>query len=630
VRKIILALTCMLFLAPTAQGEDISISAHAAPQQASVGESIRLEVLIEGKANLNGTPTLPELPDFQVYGGGRSSNFMFVNGQVSSTLQFTYMLVPKRAGKFTIGPITINHNNKTYSTAPIPVEVGGGTGGAGGVGGTLPPAAVAPSVPSQAAPAAPSAPAPGSGRPAGEAVFIATQVDKREVYVNQPVTLTFRFYSRISILSQPQYQPPDTSGFWAEDLPPQRDYVTQVNGYDYRVIEIKTALFPTTAGKLTIGPATLTVQVEDFNRRSADPFADNFFRSFFSGGKQVSLRSEPIALNVKPVPQDGRPGDFSGTVGQWSMSAKLDRKEAKVGEAVTLEVRIFGEGNVKSVGKPQFPPFTGFRVYDTISSSEVQKQEGRVHGVKTYRTLLRPEITGTLTLPSIRYVYFNPRSAKFEQVEVPGLNLKVLPGESASAMPPVAAGTLAAPQPSGPDVKMMNRDVRYLKTRVPLTPPSKPWPPLFWLLGFGLPPLGLLIAWRRQRHQDQLAADPVYARRLTAARSAWLALRQARTARQKKDTAVFYASLSQALCGYLADQLGLSRASVTQRELLRRLAAAGASAQSQTQLAGLLDECDYARFAPSGREAADLERHEREAEALLTELGHVLGKEKKA
>ncbi|NTV51426.1 MAG: protein BatD, partial [Candidatus Firestonebacteria bacterium] len=311
-KKIFLGLLSVFWLlALAAQAADISISAQAGPQQAGVGENITLRVIIEGQANINGSPALPDLPDFQVYSGGRSSNFTFINGQVSSSLQYTFILVPKHTGTFTIGPINLVYENKTYSTAPIQIVVGGG--------GSRPAPA-----PSANVPSAPSASSPGVSRHNQDPVFITTQTDRHEVYVNEPVILTFRFYHRIPILAQPQYQPPSINGFWAEDLPPQREFITTVNGVEFQVTEIKTALFPTTAGKLNIGPATLAVQVEDFNRRSADPFADDFFRNFFSRGRQVALKSEPITIKVKPLPGKGRPAEFSGTVGQWALSARLD------------------------------------------------------------------------------------------------------------------------------------------------------------------------------------------------------------------------------------------------------------------------------------------------------------------
>lgn len=609
----------VIIAATSLWADDISISAQAVPQQVNLGQNIRLQVTIAGQTNINGDPSLPDLTNFQVYNDGRSSNFLFVNGQVSSSIQFTYTLIPKNTGHFTIGPITILHNNKIYSTEPIQISVG--TGGA-----PQPPVVGAGSAASRPGP---TRAAPGAAKHANEPIFITTQIDRRELYVNEPLVLTFRYYSRIATISQPQYQPPNTNGFEAEDLPPEREHVATVNGTEYGVTEIKTALFPSTAGKFIISPAVVTVQVVDSGRGSTDPFADEILRNFLPRGKQVTLKSEPLEVVVKPIPLKGRPSDFSGTVGKWSLSARLDRQKAKVGEAVTLEIRIFGEGNVKSVGKIDLPPITGFKVYDTITSSEIQKQEGHVRGVKTFRTLLRPELTGNLTLPPISYAYFDPKQEKFEQIQVPGLNLTVTPGE-AQAVNTTGGGGVVAPEATGPGVKVMANDIRYLKIRVPLSPTPKPWSAEVWSLGFGLPPLGFILLWLWQRHREQLAADPKYARRLAAARSARQALRYAQAALNRKDENGFYMALSQALIGYLADQMGLSRSGVTQREIIQRLEQAGAGRDKITQLTELLDECDFARFASGERGAQDMGRHQHQAENLLVEFGRILEKERKA
>ncbi|MBN1595287.1 BatD family protein, partial [candidate division FCPU426 bacterium] len=162
--------------------EDISIQANVHPQRARVGEHLQLVVTVEGKANLRESPQLPDLQDFQVYGGGRSSNFTFVNGQVSSTLQFTYVLVPKRAGQLVVGPVQITYQGKSYSTQPIPVVVSNASQG------------YSPSAPAGAAPAPPAAiPGAKPGEPAEtpqqaqEAVFITTASDRKSVYVNEPL-----------------------------------------------------------------------------------------------------------------------------------------------------------------------------------------------------------------------------------------------------------------------------------------------------------------------------------------------------------------------------------------------------------------------------------------------------------
>ena len=592
-----------------ALAQDISISAKLNPRQASVGQQLRLEVIVEGKANLRNSPELPPLSDFQVYEGGKSSNFSFINGQVSSSLKFTYILVPRKKGKFTIGAVKITHKGKVYTTDAITVDIVGASSGATAPNSTRPRAAT--SAPRSQYQGRIKAPDKVSDK-ADQAVFITTTVNKREVYVNEPLTLTFRFYSRIPILSQPHYQPPDTSGFCSEDLPPQKEYVTQIRGHEYKVIEINTALFPTTSGKLNISPANLVVQVQDFRRRSRDPFFDDFFDNFFASGQQVTLQSKPIQITVKEIPIKDRPSNFSGTVGKWSLSAKLDRNQAKVGEAVTLEMRIFGTGNVKYVGRPEIPKLNGFKVYETVSSSEVQKQGGEVKGVKIYKTLLRPEVTGKLTIPAIKYSYFDPKLKKFQKIQVPSFSLQVLPGEEkkSTSLPMFTGEKNVITNNQG--VKVVAEDIRYLKTKVPLKPSTyyDPFPIWFWLLGFLLPPLflGIVVWW--QRYQYQLAINPKYARKITADRSAKQALRNAHKARLSKDTKEFYAALSQALMGYLADSLGTSRSGITQREIIKKLRKLGAEEKVVEQLSNLFDECDYARFAPSEKDVAQMKQCE--------------------
>jgi hypothetical protein len=339
----------------------------------------------------------------------------------------------------------------------------------------------------------------------------------------------------------------------------------------------------------------------------------------------VTLRTNPIAVVIKPVPQEGRPADFTGTVGNWSMSASLDRTEAKVGEAITLEIRLFGQGNVKSVGKPRLPQLTGFKVYETVSSSEVQKRENTIKGVKIYRTLLRPEVTGTLSIPVITYSYFNPINSKYEQVKVPPLQLKVLPGEVPEAVPMISAGRQAL----GAGVRVVAEDIRYLKTSVPVKPEAGPLPPIFWILGFTLPPLFLLCFWGWLRRQDRLLADPRYARRITADRSARLALKKARKACAREDAKDFYSTLAQALTGYLADKLGASRSGVTQREIIRQLHTLGVDPRLMHELTSLFNETDFTRFAPAAYNSLEMKAHLNKAEEILTQLSRVLGKERK-
>jgi hypothetical protein len=262
-------------------------------------------------------------------------------------------------------------------------------------------------------------------------------------------------------------------------------------------------------------------------------------------------------------------------------------------------------------------------VYDTVSSSEVQKENDRVRGVKIFRTLLRPQVTGKLTIPAISTIFFNPQTKTYESNQVPALTLDVLPGPAGS----VSAGAATAPGPLG-NVQVIAQDIRYLKIRASLAPSPRPWPAWIWVAGFALPLMIVAGIWGYRTYQNQLLADPILARRMKANPTAMKVLRMARVARLSKDPKRFYTNIIQAINGYLADQLMLSRAGATQRELMLRLETAGLPGRERERLAKLWQEADFARFAPTEQAPEAMAEHEKEAEQLLTELIRFLSKEK--
>ena len=143
------------------------------------------------------------------------------------------------------------------------------------------------------------------------------------MYVGEPAIFTFRLYNRVPILSQPHYQPPEMTGFWTEDLPPQRNYQTSVKGIPYNVTEVRTALFPSTPGKAHVGSAGLTVTLENFG---TDPMGSDFFAQFFGRGEEKTLKTEPVSISVKSLP-DPKPADFKGAVGDYTLSAQVDKEK---------------------------------------------------------------------------------------------------------------------------------------------------------------------------------------------------------------------------------------------------------------------------------------------------------------
>jgi len=409
-------LLIVLFLFEVCLAQSISFDASVDRTEVSVGEQITLTVSVSGDVKSIPQPDLPPLDEFSVYSAGRSQNFTYVNGRLSASVTFNYVLVPNKAGKLTIGPASIKVEGKTYQTSPIQITVAG--------------EGQAPSS------STPSQDEKSTTKPqlSGKDIFMETVVDKKKAYVNEQIVLTLRFYQGIRLFDNPEYTPPSLTGFWAEDLPPKKQYHKTVNGKQYLVQEIKTALFPTSTGKLTIGPAELKCVVEDTDRFFRDPFSvfDRNLSSLLRQGKPQILKSKPIQIEVLPTPEIDRPANFTGTVGSYKMKVSLDKAEVEVGQPITLKARVSGSGNIKSVGKPVIAELPDFRIYSSGSSENVSKENYRVQGSKTYEEVLIPKNAGKYTVPPVEFSFFDPKAKSYKTLKSDPFLVTVLPPSEAS------------------------------------------------------------------------------------------------------------------------------------------------------------------------------------------------------
>ena len=596
----------LLLLAAPSRAQQVSISADVDKVSVALDEQIVLAVTVTGPQASLPEPQVPRLDNFSVYSSGRNQSISFVNGQVSSSIVFTYVLVPRFVGKGRIPPISITVGGQTAKTAPIDITV------------------LKPGAPSAAPPAAAQGQpngrqaAPRAGRSNRRArVFVTAEVDKKKAYVNEPVTLSVKFYTAMALLGNPQYDAPRTDGFLAEDLPPERHGSATILNQPYNYSEIKTALFPAHAGKLTISPATVHCQVGEDT--SVDPFAPDFIDKFFSGGlmqpRTIELQSDVLVVDALPLPDAGKPKTFSGAVGRFTVSAALDRTSTRVGEAVNLTVTVAGAGNLKAVGDPALPELASARVFDTVSTLNLDKKNDVVSGSKAFRTVLVPRVSGDMTIPPIAFSYFEPREAAYKTVTTQPLTLKVAPAPAGSA--PVAAG----PSPSAPEgLTSVTEDIRYLK-------PAGGEPAVDRLLaglaGAGpinaIPLAVLLLAGAAELLRVRRESDPAGVRFRGARRAAEQRIAHARATAQPQQAA---ALMAEALAGYLADKLGQPAAGLSLRraqELLRRSCAP----ETLNMLKAVWEDLELQRFAPpSSADGAS-----KTASDVLEQLLAVLDKE---
>ncbi|MBI3551420.1 MAG: protein BatD [Elusimicrobia bacterium] len=595
------ALTALLLWLPGSCWAQVTISAEVDKTDVALNDQIVLAVTVTGPQTSLPEPEIPSLPNFSIYSSGRNQNITFVNGSVSSSIIFTYVLEPRFVGKGVIPPIAVVYQGHRAQTSPIEIQVGRPGASAPTPTQQAPGPARAnpiPAAPPQRAPAAAAPQPPPRERKAvvaGAPVFVQAVADKKTAFVNEQVTLTVRFYTSVNLLGNPQYIAPKTDGFLAEDLPPERHGNTVISNRTYYFSEIKTALFPAQAGRLGVGPATVRVQIQQ--NVNVDPFATDFFEKFFSQGLVSAvtrdLVSEPLSIAAQALPEADKPKDFSGAVGRFSIAAAVDRSSVKVGDAVGLTVTVGGVGNLKAIGDPRMPELPSWRVYDTVTSLNLEKKDDKVQGSKVFKTVLVPRVSGDLQVPAIGFSYFDPEKRAYVRAESLPLAVKVAPSPGAPAVPAGAPPAGAAPQ----GVTAVSQDIRYLKGAV-----SRPFSQLLEAVaGAGpvnaAPIFAFAFCLGLAQYRKAGSSDPAGARLRGAAKAAMGRIEESLKSGKPGKAA---ALMSDALTGYLADKLGQSASGLTLRRALELLGARRppVDAALLEGVRELWSELDMRRFAP--------------------------------
>ena len=416
-----------------------SIEATVSKSSIFIDDQITLTITARG---IDSEPELPDFSDdFTVVSQSQSRSMTIINMQIDSSTTFHYVLQPNKVGVLKIPPVVARAGSSKVATKPIQVEVFDRQ-----------------SKPKAQAPTGPSSgqPRPGAGEPEKETegdedIFIKAQVDKDTVFLGEQLTLTFRLFSKTD-LGSADYTAPTCTNFWKEDIEGQNRYTTVVGGRRYVVEELTTALFPTKTGPQTIGPASLNCTLDTF-------FMPSF--SFRRGGLEQPrhLTTKAIAVTVKPLPE-GAPEGFSGTVGQFSIEAAADQKSVEVGKPITLKVRIWGTGNVKTIEQLAKPQLEGFDVYEPNVKETIDHKKSPISGDKSFEFVMVPRRPGSFVIPSLAFSFFDPRAEKYKTVSTHPLQVSVTGQASESAETPVG-GLL-----NRTDVVPTGTDIRYIRPKM--------------------------------------------------------------------------------------------------------------------------------------------------------------------
>ena len=552
-----------------AAAPQLTVNASVSPAVVPLNGQFTLEVELRGTNRVDAEPSLPAMEDFSLYIGQSSSTSMqMINGvaTVSLTIQYRYRAI--REGAFQVGAVEVEAGGQLLRTRPVTLTVS--TSVAGGVG-------------------------PDPSGVGAEDIFIVAEVDKTRVYENEPIEVSYRLFTRVNVSSYSLFDLAENEGFWVEEVPGSRNPPAEqrlVDGQPYTTAVVRrVVLFPTGPGTRTIEPMSVEASVRV--RRQSRSLLDDFFGggAFFGSQEPTVITSRPVGVEVLPLPVPGRPGSFTGFVGRLNVSASVDRSSVETNDAVTLQLTVGGEGNLRSLAAPVIDFPTDFEVFPPEVTESIDRSDARVRGTRTYEYVLIPRSPGEKIIPPVEMSYFDAESALYASTASQPLRLDVTGDPVIGA----AGGGRAG-------VETLREDIRFIQIGPPnlgALEGSLTAAPGFWIVAL-LPLVALLGALGLRRHWDRLEGDVAYARGRRAGRVAKKRLSHARAVMSQADARAFYAEVERALRGFLADKLNVAEAGFMSRVAEAELGRRGVPTVATQEYFACLGECDRARFAPPG------------------------------
>lgn len=575
-RFTIIILFFLLSVLPHPAGaEDIRFEVTVDRDKVSLGERIQLNLGFYGAQNMP-VPALPQMPGFSWQYLGPSTKISIVNGQTSSSVTFMYTLAPLQTGKLLIPAFSVDYKGRIYTSEAIEIEVlpagqaGGGRSSPAGSGS-------------------------GGAKEMDERVFLTLQADKRRAFINEPVPVTIKLYVNNLNIQDVQYPRLNHENFLIEDFPQPKQYRETLNGITYDVIEFHTNVFPLREGERTLGPAQLdcNLLVKDTQRQGFPFFNDeDFFGSFFSRYQRqpLTLNSINMAVIAVPVPQENKPADFSGALGNYDWTVQASPQEVKVGDPVTLRMTVTGKGNLKTVNPPALNFQDDFKVYD----ADVKEDKSG----KVFEQVIIPKNEKITQIPPISFSFFDTQAGEYRTITRGPFPLKVNPlpkGEELRVfeLPEKDTGAPTRREILGKDIVYIKESPGCWRSKGAFLCPQK------WFIALQIVPLLAVISvWILHRRKRRLQNDVRYARRLRAPLAARKNLRALRQLLHSKDTARFFDALFKALQEYLGDKFHLSSAAITSN-VVEELRKQNVDKTALEKISAVFSNCDNARYASS-------------------------------
>ncbi|NBL65417.1 protein BatD [Flavobacterium sp. NST-5] len=597
-RNFFTALFITFFATLSAQ---VQFEARVNKQSVAQNERFRIEFAMNEDGD-NFVP--PSFEGFRIVGGpSQQVSQSWINGKASFQKSYIYILLPTQKGNLTIKQASIEIHGQIYKTSPVKINVTN--------------AVEQPQDP-YANPYGNPYGNPYQQQqqqqyqpPADGGIHLVAEISNENPYVNQPITVVYKLYvsHNSSVRNWRELQSPKFNDFWSQNIDIKNLVVEEgkFKGENYRYVVLrKTVLYPQKSGKLTIEPLSLDIAIDQPTGKR-----DIFGRPHFvPTNKTVSAGKRSI--NVRSLPENGKPEDFGGAVGKFNFVVKPSKTELKHGETLELEVSVSGNGNLKLFNLPKPIVPSAFEMYDPVHNEQVSTPLSGMQGKISDKYTIVPQFQGDYTIKGLTFSYFDLSSNSYKTITSNDVNVKVLDG-------PIAGNDVANTSESAEKkaVKTVNQfKFIALKTNlINITSEDFLGSPLFYglmIVPFLLIPIIILA----RKKKEAIDSDIVGNKRRLSSRLAKKYLAEAR--KQIANKEAFYIALEKALHNFLKAKLHIETSEMSKEKIREILLEKNAKPETIEDFINLSESCEFARYAPSSSTAIQ-EDYER-AGSIISEL----------
>lgn len=587
-RKIIFLLFTILAAWQVKAADKVRFVAEAADVVVS-GDQVRLVFTVNSQDIKDFRA--PSIKGFDVLMGpsrSQQSSIQIINGKrtSNSSTAFTYILLAGSPGTYTIPAASVEVNGeKVFSNAisikVLPQDQTSGNSGNNGGGS-------ASSSRSQAA----------GSRISANDLFITATASKTTVHEQEAILLTYKVYTVVN-LRQLYGKMPDLKGFHTQEveLPQQKTFTLEhYKGRNYNTtVWSQYVLFPQQTGKLEIPSITFDGVV------AQQTVSDDPFDAFFNGGGYVEVKKKittpKVVINVQPLL--AKPAGFSGAVGEFKLASSINATDVKTNDAVTIKLTLSGTGNMKLIGTPEVKFPQDFEIYDPKVTDDYKLTNSGLTGTKTFEYLAIPRHAGNFTIPAVEFTYFDLKSNSYKTLKTEAYNLKVAKGQG-------NADQVISDFTNKESVKMLGKDIRFIKLGDSSLRPKGDF--FFGTVGYYLCyliPLLLFVVFAviyRQKALENANVAKVKTKKANKVATRRMKLAGKLLAENKKNE--FYDEVLKALWGYISDKLSIPVSQLSKDNIEAELTNYGVQEALIAEFIGVLNECEYARYAPGNENEA--------------------------